>query len=128
MAHPGRQACCRWPRSPASWPPPRLAFFPIFIANLIFTQRFKDVAASSTAFGANLLGAMVGGILEYTALITGYRALLLLVAVLYGLALLFGRRHLGSRPDAGDAVGDGDSAGALAGAASGPSAQPAPAS
>ena len=37
---------------------------------------------------------MVGGILEYMALITGYRALLLLVAVLYGLALLFGRRHL----------------------------------
>ena len=37
---------------------------------------------------------MVGGILEYTALITGYRALLILVAVLYGLALLFGRRHL----------------------------------
>jgi SAM-dependent methyltransferase len=105
-----------------------LAFFPIFIANLIFTQRFKDVAASSTAFGANLLGAMVGGILEYTALITGYRALLILVAVLYGLALLFGRRHLGSRSDDGTSVGDGDSAGALAGAVSGPSAQPAPAS
>lgn len=105
-----------------------LAFFPIFIANLIFTQRFKDVAASTTAFGANLLGAMVGGILEYTALITGYRALLILVAALYGLALLFGRRHLGARPDDGVPVGDGDSAGALAGAAAGPSAHPAPAS
>jgi hypothetical protein len=76
-----------------------LAFFPIFVANLIFTQRFKDVAASTTAFGANLLGAMVGGILEYAALITGYRALLFLVAILYGLALLFGRRHLGVRTD-----------------------------
>jgi SAM-dependent methyltransferase len=76
-----------------------LAFFPIFIANLIFTQRFKDVAASTTAFGANLLGAMVGGILEYTALLTGYRALLILVAILYGLALLFGRQHLGARTD-----------------------------
>ena len=95
---------------------------------MIFTQRFKDVAASATAFGANLLGAMVGGILEYMALITGYRALLLLVAVLYGLALLFGRRHLGARPDGGQPVGDGDSASALAGAASGPSAHPATAS
>jgi SAM-dependent methyltransferase len=75
-----------------------LAFLPIFFANLIFTQRFKAVAASATAFGANLLGAMVGGILEYTALITGYRALLVLVAVLYGLALLFGRRHLTEEP------------------------------
>jgi hypothetical protein len=75
-----------------------LAFLPIFFANLIFTQRFKAVAASATAFGANLLGAMVGGILEYTALITGYRALLVLVALLYGLALLFGRRHLTEAP------------------------------
>lgn len=105
-----------------------LAFFPIFVANLIFTQRFKEVAASATAFGANLLGAMVGGILEYTALITGYRALLILVAALYGLALLFGRRHLGARPGVGEQERDGDSAGALAGAAAGPSAHPAPAS
>jgi hypothetical protein len=75
-----------------------LAFLPIFFANLIFTQRFKAVSSSATAFGANLLGAMVGGILEYMALITGYRALLLVVALLYGLALLFGRRHLTDAP------------------------------
>jgi SAM-dependent methyltransferase len=75
-----------------------LAFLPIFFANVIFTQRFKAVAASATAFGANLLGAMVGGVLEYTALITGYRALLILVALLYGLALLFGRKHLTEEP------------------------------
>jgi hypothetical protein len=37
---------------------------------------------------------MVGGALEYLALIAGYRFLLLLVAVLYGLAFLTGRRHL----------------------------------
>ena len=42
-----------------------------------------------TAFGANLLGAMVGGCLEYVALLTGYRALL------YGLAFAFGRRAQG---------------------------------
>ncbi|MGH9120198.1 MAG: hypothetical protein ACRD0A_20720 [Acidimicrobiales bacterium] len=33
---------------------------------------------------------MVGGVLEHLALVTGYRALLLLVAGLYGLALLTG--------------------------------------
>ncbi len=65
-----------------------LAFTPILIANLIFAQRFKDVADSVTAFGANLLGAMLGGILEYTSLLTGYRALLILVALLYGLSLV----------------------------------------
>jgi SAM-dependent methyltransferase len=73
-----------------------IAFGPIFIANLIFTQRFKDVDSSTAAFGANLLGAMVGGLLEYGALVTGYRALLIAVAVLYGLAFLGGRRNLGA--------------------------------
>jgi hypothetical protein len=71
-----------------------LAFFPIFTANLVFTQRFKSTASSTVAFGANLLGAMVGGLLEYTALITGFRGLLVLVAIAYGLAFLTGRKHL----------------------------------
>jgi hypothetical protein len=71
-----------------------LAFAPIFTANLVFTQRFKDVGSSTVAFGANLLGAMVGGLLEYGALIVGYRSLLIAVAILYGCAFAFGRRHL----------------------------------
>jgi len=63
-----------------------VAFVPVFLANLVFAKRFRDVAASNVAFGANLLGAMVGGALEYLSLITGYRALLILVAALYAAA------------------------------------------
>jgi hypothetical protein len=37
---------------------------------------------------------MVGGLFEYLALITGYRDLLILVAVLYALAFLIERGHL----------------------------------
>ena len=73
-----------------------LAFAPIYLANLIFAQRFSDVSTTGEAFAANLLGAMVGGALEYLALITGYRFLVILVGVLYALALgfriLLGRR------------------------------------
>jgi hypothetical protein len=69
-----------------------LAFLPIFLANLVFAQRFRDVAASSVAFGANLLGAMIGGVLEYASLVTGYRALLPVIALLYIAAMLLGRR------------------------------------
>lgn len=69
-------------------------FTPIFIANLVFADRFRNVEASNVAFGANLLGAMVGGLLEYVALVTGYQALLVLVALLYGAAFLTGRMHL----------------------------------
>jgi hypothetical protein len=71
-----------------------IAFLPIFVANLIFAVRFKGVGESTTAFGANLLGAMVGGALEYLALILGFNALLGVVAVCYTLALLTGRKHL----------------------------------
>jgi spermidine synthase len=71
-----------------------LAFAPIFLANLIFAERFRDVSHSTEAFGANLLGAMLGGVLEYLALLVGYRALLLVAAVLYGLAFVLGRSQL----------------------------------
>jgi hypothetical protein len=60
-----------------------VAFVPVFLANLVFARRSRDVASSNVAFGANLLGAMVGGVLEYVSLITGYRALLILVGALW---------------------------------------------
>jgi hypothetical protein len=71
-----------------------IAFAPIFLANMVFSQRFRDTGDSTTAFGANLLGAMIGGILEYLSLIVGYRWLLVLVALLYALAFITGRVHL----------------------------------
>ena len=65
-----------------------LAFAPIFLANLVFAQRFRESASATTAFAANLLGAIIGGALEYTALITGYRFLLVVVGILYLIAFL----------------------------------------
>lgn len=76
-----------------------VAFAPVFLANLVFAQRFKDVGSSTTAFAANLLGAIAGGVLEYLSLITGFRFLLIVVAALYALSFLAGRRHL-ARPAA----------------------------
>ncbi len=73
-----------------------VAFAPIFVANLIFAKRFAQTEDATSAFAANLLGAMLGGCLEYLSLITGYQALLLLAALLYGCALFFGRGRLGT--------------------------------
>jgi len=58
------------------------------------------VEASTTAFAANLLGAMVGGTLEYLSLITGYRFLLIVTGVLYGLAFITGRRRTAAQQPA----------------------------
>ncbi len=74
-----------------------IAFGPVFCANLVFAERFEMVERPTVAFGANLLGAMIGGTLEYASLVTGYRALLIVAALLYGLAFLSGRRYLGER-------------------------------
>jgi hypothetical protein len=60
-----------------------ISFVPIFAANIIFAKRFADTADAPLAFGTNLLGAIVGGCLEYLSLIFGYRALLLLAGALY---------------------------------------------
>jgi SAM-dependent methyltransferase len=66
-----------------------LAFAPVFLANLVFSERFAGVSGPTAAFAANLLGAMVGGVIEYLALATGYRMLLVVAALLYALAWMF---------------------------------------
>ncbi len=70
-----------------------LAFVPIFLANIAFAKRFAASDDSQGAFGLNLLGAIVGGCLEYAALMTGYNNLLILVAGLYLIAFLLTPRR-----------------------------------
>jgi spermidine synthase len=70
-----------------------LAFAPVFFANLVFTYSFRDTKTADMSFASNLLGAMVGGALEYVALLTGYRVLLVVVAGLYVVAWLFANRY-----------------------------------
>ena len=60
-----------------------ITFAPIFFGNLIFAERFRSVGSSTTAFGINLLGAILGGVLEYSAVVLGYRGLILVVAAAY---------------------------------------------
>ncbi|MEV7006787.1 spermidine synthase [Streptosporangium sp. NPDC051022] len=80
-----------------------VAFLPIFAANVVFARRFAGSADGTTAFGANLLGAMAGGCLEYLALVVGYQALLLLAGALYlgAFALLPGNARAGGAVRAG---------------------------
>jgi len=65
-----------------------IGFLPIFAANIIFAKRFAATADAPLAFGTNLLGAIVGGCLEYLSLVFGYRALLVLAGALYVSAYL----------------------------------------
>lgn len=69
-----------------------LAFAPIFFANLVFSYSFRDTKTADMAFASNLLGAVVGGAVEYVALITGYAWLLVVVAALYVAAWILATR------------------------------------
>ncbi len=69
-----------------------LAFAPIFFANLVFSYSFRDTKAADMAFASNLLGAVVGGAIEYVALVTGYAWLLVVVGGLYAAAWLLATR------------------------------------
>ncbi len=61
---------------------------PAFFAGLIFIRPFAGCADKSRALGSNLIGALVGGLLESLSFVTGMRALVLLVGAFNLVALL----------------------------------------
>jgi spermidine synthase len=65
----------------------------IFFASIIFSYSFRNVQHTSTAFGTNLLGVVLGGIIEYSSMVFGLNALYLLAIFLYACALFFGRKQ-----------------------------------
>jgi SAM-dependent methyltransferase len=60
----------------------------IFFAGLIFSSSFRKAERASSAFGANLLGVVLGGCLEYTSMCYGLNFLYLLALAIYLLAYL----------------------------------------
>ena len=61
---------------------------PVFFAGLLFASEFRSADSPAAALGANMLGAVVGGLLENLSLIIGMKALLVVAALLYSLAAL----------------------------------------
>jgi spermidine synthase len=56
---------------------------PVFFAGIIFIRSFARVGFSGEALGSNLVGALIGGLLEALSFWSGIRSLLLLAALLY---------------------------------------------
>src|SRR5205823_1970663 len=81
-----------------------LAFTPVFLANIIFANSFRDSEAADISFASNLLGIMVGGGLEYFSMLFGYHWLLVLVIIFYACAMLLRhRRRTGQAVEATEA-------------------------
>lgn len=65
-----------------------LTSLPLLFGGVIFIRSFAVVDRKDQALGANLLGALAGGLLQSVTFVTGIKALLLIVAGLYLAALL----------------------------------------
>jgi hypothetical protein len=65
-----------------------LTTLPMLFAGVIFIDSFAKAEHKDRALGANLIGSLVGGILQSLTFLLGIKALLLIVAVLYVCAWL----------------------------------------
>jgi len=65
-----------------------LTTLPMLFSGMVFISSFARVSGKDKALGANLIGALVGALLQSLTFVTGIKALLLVVAGLYVLALL----------------------------------------
>ncbi|MBL8798575.1 MAG: hypothetical protein JNM56_32060 [Planctomycetia bacterium] len=65
-----------------------LTSLPMLFSGIVFIRSFAAVERKDLALGANLIGALVGGLLQSLTYLTGVKALLLLVAALYLAAFL----------------------------------------
>lgn len=61
---------------------------PLFFAGMLFSQIFATRSEPTTSLGYNLMGAICGGLLEYSSMALGTKNLYLLALVLYILAFL----------------------------------------
>lgn len=59
---------------------------PVFSAGVIFTDSFRHCVGKSSAFGANIVGAVLGGLAQNLSFVVGMKALLLVALACYGFA------------------------------------------
>jgi len=60
-----------------------IIFSPIYFANLIFSSFFRTLPTAECYFGWNLIGATLGGLLEYLSMAWGYNSLAYIVLLCY---------------------------------------------
>src|SRR5262245_37952357 len=72
-----------------------LAFAPVAFAGIIFSASFARSNRPNRMFGANIAGALAGGLAEHASMLLGFRYLILVAAGFYLLSSLGGSQGLG---------------------------------
>jgi spermidine synthase len=65
-----------------------LTTLPMLFSGIIFIRSFANVEGKDEALGANMIGALVGALIQSVTFVVGIKALLLIVAGMYLLSLL----------------------------------------
>jgi SAM-dependent methyltransferase len=65
-----------------------LVFAPILFAGVIFAVKFRQSDRPDLSFGANIAGAMVGGLAEYSSMLLGFQYLEVVALAFYALSAL----------------------------------------
>ncbi len=82
----GPSAFFAMPPLPAKIAMPAWSAAPMFVAGLVFVRSFADSPRPAAALGANVLGGVVGALLEYASLAYGLHVLQWLAIALYAIS------------------------------------------
>lgn len=80
-----------------------ISLLPMFVAGIIFSSSFDHTKRPSIAIGFNLLGGVLGALLEYFTSYTGINAMVLVALGLYAISFLC-LRMLPAQPEESDAA------------------------
>ncbi len=72
-----------------------LTTLPMLFSGVIFIRSFATVEGKDEALGANMVGSLVGALVQSVTFVVGIKALLLIVAGLYSLSMFTKPRQLG---------------------------------
>ena len=61
---------------------------PLFFSGFAFSAELRKSASVAVALSSNLLGAMLGGFLEYNSMYFGFRSLYFIALLMYAIAFL----------------------------------------
>jgi len=81
-----------------------ILIMPVFFSGMVFSILLGAVADIAPAMAMNLMGAMLGALLEYNAMYFGYKALYVIAIVIYGVAFLLLRSCPGKSSDQGQPI------------------------
>ena len=73
--------------------PCTLVMLPVFFAGVVFAVSFRDHPHPNLAYGANIAGAVAGGLAEYSSMLVGFQYLIVVAMVFYGLSAVTGLRR-----------------------------------